>query len=506
VVRVACPADSPGAELVSRLAKAWAGQQQARVEVVRFDPPAAPPEADILILRPAELPTWVVRGAVLPVPDSLRTDPAYGWSSLLPIYRAQLLLWESKPWALPLVGESPLLVYRSDLYKDQACKAAWRAFQQKQPGRDRPILELRAPASWEELAEQAEFFRQHHPRGTPGPSLPPLPADDRQLDRLFYQVAAPHVRRAIREDEPVGADHLREVFAFHYDLETSQPRLAEPGFVESLELLQKLKDCRPPGASAHPEEAFLDDRGGAVLGVIEGDQLLKLQKSPTLHDKLGISPIPGALRLQGRPLKVPNVVPYLGAGGWFAAVLAGSKNPEAAWSLLANLTGPEQSGQIVAEARWGGGAVRQEQIGRDRWEAFDLDPARALVLKDVLARTLLRHGIKNPVLCLRIPNQASYQAAAVKEFRAALTDPKISAKQALEQVVAQWKELDQQKCLEQGFSATQVDVWTAGVLHQAATPWVLALHTVRLSREPEKARREYRTSLGLLGDLGEQRR
>ena len=38
--------------------------------------------------------------------------------------------------------------------------------------------ELRPPASWQELVGHAEFFREHHPSGKPGPSLPPLPADE----------------------------------------------------------------------------------------------------------------------------------------------------------------------------------------------------------------------------------------------------------------------------------------------------------------------------------------
>src|SRR4051794_28160719 len=74
VVRVACPS-SPAlpADIVRRQARVWAARQQARVEVVRYDPNAAfaprrGPEqgekADVWIMRPSELGKWAASDKV----------------------------------------------------------------------------------------------------------------------------------------------------------------------------------------------------------------------------------------------------------------------------------------------------------------------------------------------------------------------------------------------------------------------------------------------------------
>src|SRR5262249_24399772 len=157
---------------------------------------------------------------------------------VLAVYREHLLLWEGAPCAAPLAGEAPVCLYRADLYESEAHRKGYLAFQEGRAKGAKSVFELRPPASWEELALQAEYFRQHHPAGKRGPSLPPLPADDRELDRLFYTVAAGYGRRAARLDEPAARE---ELFTFHYDLDTGKSRIATPGFVAALRLLQRLQ-------------------------------------------------------------------------------------------------------------------------------------------------------------------------------------------------------------------------------------------------------------------------
>src|SRR5436305_689927 len=82
-----------------------------------------------------------------------------------------------------------------------------------------PPPELRPPVSWDEFATLAEFFCDKA-SGRSGPSLPPLPADNAALDRLFYTVAASYARRAVRVDESPGPGHAHDVFSFHYDQKT----------------------------------------------------------------------------------------------------------------------------------------------------------------------------------------------------------------------------------------------------------------------------------------------
>jgi multiple sugar transport system substrate-binding protein len=397
---------------------------------------------DVWIIRPAEMPQWASAGKLVPVPAELtRPDNAYAWMQLLPLYREQLLKWDRTNYALPLFGEVPICCYRADLYADEANRKAYRAWTEKEAGKAR---ELKAPASWEELADQAEFFHRHDPSGNPAPSLPPLPADEASIDRLFYAVAAPCARRAVREDE-AGSDR-DDVFAFHYDLKTGAPRIASPGFVYALKLLKRLQAYRPASVAARPEEAFA--AGKAKLCVTDGRWLVELAKAPGLREKIGICPVPGSERyftFAGAKKEVAaesNRVPYLGAGGWLAVVARSSAQQEAAWHFLASLTGPEGSNQLVLEPRWGG-PLRQGQLGRDNTISYELDATQSAALRDAMAKSL-QHGLKNPVLRLRIPDQGPHRSALVAAVREALTG-KTEAKAALKQAAQRWTELDRKK-------------------------------------------------------------
>jgi ABC-type glycerol-3-phosphate transport system substrate-binding protein len=445
-LRVACPGE-PVAAMVRSHARTWASWQLAHVEVRSYDPRRGPKkmdEADVWVIRPAELPHWAAAGRLLPAPASLRaTDSGYEWLGLLPVYREQLLLWDRKTYAVPLLGEAPLCCYRADLFADEKRNDAYRTFLGK---RGRFARELRAPASWEEFADIAEFFQKHPPAGKAAPSLPALPADDGALDRLFYTVAAPFARRAVREEENVAPD---EVFSFHYDLKDGTPRISTPGFVAALELLRRLQACRPAEPAAVPAKAFA--AGQAVLCLTDAPALVEFQNSPAVRDRFGVCPVPGAeyyYPFRGaekvRSKEESNRVPYLGGAGWLAVVPRTAKHPEAAWSLLANLSGPAVSMQAALEPRWGGGPIRMEQLGRESWGAFELDKQRSAALKEALGRTLQQHGLKNPVLCLRTPDQAAHRAALVAELRRALAG-KVDEKEALKRVAKRWEEIDAKK-------------------------------------------------------------
>jgi ABC-type glycerol-3-phosphate transport system substrate-binding protein len=447
-LRLACP---PGlGQLVQTQSRIWQSRQQATVRAEEYDPvkgPSAVADADVWLVPPADLPRWAAAGQVVALPRSF-TAPRqpFEWRTLLPAYREQLLTWNGSAWAVPLVGEAPVCVYRADVYDRPAVAEQYRQFQQDVK-KAATVLPLRAPATWQEFAVQAEFFSRHHPSGKSGPSLPPLPADEAALDRLFYTVAAPHARRAVPQDEPRGPDHVALVFAFHYDLQTGKPRIAGPGFVAALDLLQRLQSCRPEGPSARPAEAFLT--GQAILGVVEASWLVEFQKKPALRDRFGVCQVPGAdhyftlgderVVLKDRS----NRVPYLGGRGWLACVPSTSRQQEAALDLLADLAGPDRCAQAALEPGQGG-PVRTTGLLRESWSAYDLDGPRSAALREAMNRTLLGHGIKNPVVCLRTPDQAAHRAALVAEVRQALLERK-PAQQALAGAARKWEELDAKK-------------------------------------------------------------
>jgi multiple sugar transport system substrate-binding protein len=413
-------------------------------------PNQAEAPTDVLIFRPADLPHWAAAGQLVPLPDSYRAlDNPLAWNDLLPASREQLTLWDGKAYGLPVVGEAPVCCYRADLLKFSAHQAALRGIL----GRD-----LDGPATWEQFAQVAEYFRTHGVEGHPGPSLPPLPRADADLDRLFYSVATGFARRAIRFDTNRRDYQENEVFSFHYDSETGEPRIAAPGFVYALKLLQRLQACRPAEPMDHPEEAFR--AGRAVLCLIDAPWLVTFQKTPALRDKVGVCRVPGGERYfdyqtgqeRQHPQGTVNRVPYLGGGGWMAVVLRSSSNVEAAFDLLADLAGTKTSMQIFLGTRGSGGPTRTGQLFRHRWDSFDLDDQRATQLRDVLEETLLHRNLQDPAVCLRTPRQADHRAVLVRGLREALLEG-ADAERTLKNVAEEWKKLDR----EQGLAEHRAD-------------------------------------------------
>ena len=439
VLRVACPNETARAA-VREHGRAWESASGGRLETILYDPVAAtPPEADLWVLEAAQLPRWAAAGRLAPLPASVRDDPGVAWGGLLPLYRERLLTWDGAAYALPLLGDAPLCFYRKDLFQDPRHQAAFaRRYKHK----------LEAPATWEAFADIGEYF--YRQRGVrPAPSLPPLPGSPRGLERLFYSVAAPFARRAldeVGEDKAAAADQ----FAFSFDPETGRPRIDTPGFVHALGLLRRLQGCRPAGSAAEPWQAFR--KGDAVLCLGECGLLARFQeKGSPVWDRVGVCPVPGSSAYfdsaTGKEVKLEgdrvNRVPYRGAGALLLAVPRTSGHTEAAFALLAQLGGRSVSDQVVLEPRWGGGIVRQPQLDRDYWDSFRLDADEARELKRSLRRTF-QPGIRNPVVCLRVPEELAFVKVLTEEVRRSLESAKAEEPaQALKRVARRWQELIQ---------------------------------------------------------------
>jgi ABC-type glycerol-3-phosphate transport system substrate-binding protein len=431
-LRVACPGE-PAATIVARYGPTWAHAAGASVEVVGMDQADT---ADAWVLTPAEMPRWAQAGRLLPAPPQYTAeDGAYGWSALLPLLRNKLLVWDRTAYGLPLLGDAPLCVYRSDWLGSPRYRAEFK----QQYGR-----ELAPPGTWQDFAEIAEFFQRQKPDGS-AHSLPPLPADDDALDRLFYSVAVPFARPALREAEQRPPPD-EEVFSFHYDLNTGRPRNATAGFVAALKMLQRLQACRPPHSAADPLQTFA--QGGAALCLADAGAVGRFQQAPQVRGKFGLCRVPGSRMYYSYDTgeeKSPhggNHVPYLGAAGWLAVVPRTAPRPDAAFALFAGLSDRDTSRQIATEPAWGGGAYRRDHFDNPRaWYGFGLDHTQTLALLDVVRQTLTYPGLKNPVVRLRTPDQGAHRDALVAELRPALEKGAHPAA-ALAAVARRWDEID----------------------------------------------------------------
>jgi hypothetical protein len=124
-----------------------------------------------------------------------------------------------------------------------------------------------------------------------------------------------------------------------------------------------------------------------------------------------------------------------------AVVPQEAPHSEAAFALLAELAGKQIGRQIVFNPRWGGGYRQEHFTHLEPWYGFDLDESQTVALKEALWRTLAHPGIMNPVVRLRIPDQAARQQALVEQLRAALAKG-TSAGGALRAAARRWEELD----------------------------------------------------------------
>ncbi len=273
-----------------------------------------------------------------------------------------------------------------------------------------------------------------------------------RCEREFYAVAACYARRAVSADEPDGLDRSDELFGFYYDLKTGRPRIDGPGFVRALALLRRLRKCRPDEASPSPADAFRI--GQAVLCLADASRLTEFQteEGTKVRDRFGVCRTPAAScyypagGTECVPAADGNYVPYLGSGAWLGVVPKEAPHPDAAFSLLADLSGREASGQRVIGARFGGDPIRSEQLEeRTSWSGFELTPEVVKELREALQQTLLHRGVENPALPLRTPDASGHRIALDAALRTALTSPEVDPKKVLEDVARRWEEIDRAK-------------------------------------------------------------
>jgi len=415
---VTLTASCPNRELARALVpmvRSWEARTGAKVTL--SDAPMAPEGAtDMGVISATELGAWADAGRLAPVPPALRTDPAFQWRDLLPAYGERLANWGTDTVALPLTGDSAVLVYRRDRYGEPAVRAAVAK-------RFGPARVPGPPGSWEDLAAQALMFAELDKK----PSLSPLPADGAQLLDLFSRAAACFDRKALSDAESGGATD-REALAFHYSATTGAPRVSAPGFRAAAQMFARLSagGALPPGTA--PDQAAALAEGRAVFALLSLGELAEVLKTgPGPAARFGIAPVPGATttydpRQQKMIDGPPNFVPYT-AGGQFAVVRARCAHQAAAFELLAELAGPARSAELVAAPGLNAGPTRGAHLERDRlapWLAYGLDAERTRDLQDAL-RTFAGVSVRNPTLALRGPDRAAVVSALAPPLRSLTT-------------------------------------------------------------------------------------
>jgi multiple sugar transport system substrate-binding protein len=446
-VRVAMPNNHALKELLQRHGENWKELSGGSVEMVAADAPAA----DVRLLSSAEMPHWAQAGKLTPIPPATLEVPSFESGQLLRIYRYRLMDWDRKTYAIPVLGDSLLFVYRADVLEHPQHKKNLEE-------RLRHPLRPSGPATWQEWSVIAEYFSQQakwsadeSPKSLPRPAWPPLPASAADLDREFHAVAASFVRPGVNQerlDKLPQADRDRVLYNFHFDVQTGEPWIQSPGFVAALKFLQQVQILRASGATADAVKAFSE--GNALFGLVSLADIRALQEHPQLKDRIAVGPVPGSELYyapeagEERALtdRDGNAIPYIGSDGWLGAVAADAAHTEAALSLLQYLGSPQASLEIALEPRWGGGPTRRNHLdidNRSGWFGYGLNKERTNQMLTALEGQC-NPPIVNPVYRLRIPEERAYRDAFVESIRPALTG-QLSAESALGQAAKRWKNL-----------------------------------------------------------------
>lgn len=441
VVKVWC-ADERLGEVFGSRAKAWAFRHGAKVELVKGEA-----DADLLLVPPARLGKFDPPTALQSVPASVAGENAdYQWGDLLGVYQSRLAHWGAERYAVPLVGEGHVLVYRADVLADPAFVTAFRE------KHNRPPLPIR---TWDELGEVGAFATAR--AGKPG--LPPLPADPAAAVATLGHVAACYDRLAATGGGGSRAGSATDTYfrglSFYTDVDVLrnnpgkqwEVRFAAPAFAEAFRWFEKTRDARPPEPG---DPAAAVTTGTAVAAVLPLSDLAKLPKdtaSGAVDAKFGVGSVPGSesyFDADGKRQKTAGVnrIPHYTGGGLVGVVRKSASHSESAWALLAELGGPLGSTATMDTPAVGGGPIRIDHAddAPRLWQQYGFDKARTEDLNRAM-REYVARGTINPAVDLRTPDVDAINALLARHLLK-VAKGEVTADAGHQQAVKEWRELD----------------------------------------------------------------
>jgi multiple sugar transport system substrate-binding protein len=370
---------------------------------------------------------WIadVQPYLAPVPPAMLASPQY--QDVLPHYQ-RIAKWGDVPLQVPVDGDRHYLQYRRDLLEDPALRAEFR----RATG-----TELRVPETWKELNEIARFFQGRRlAGGSTVFGITEVTVSDALLGNEFIKRAASY------------AKHPEVGGGFYFDLETMEPLVNTPGWVEALQDFVAAQELRPPGGKNLSFFGLIDSfaRGEAVFTDSWDDPFVKaMEPSSPLRDKVGAALSPGSRRVWNRrtsrwdELALPNRVPYI-AYGWTCAVARDALNQAAAFDFLGYFSNPANHAADLTVGRFGINPFRRSDLDERFWVArAGWGPAAARSYVQTLAA---QAQAPHRILDLRVHLGQQYvQALAVGVYRA--LSGRQQPQEALDEVAQRWRELTQ---------------------------------------------------------------
>ncbi|MBF0255278.1 MAG: extracellular solute-binding protein [Gammaproteobacteria bacterium] len=378
---------------------------------------------DVYVVTTSWLGSLFAADAVAELPP--RVMEQIDWQDVLPIYRDNLLTWNSRPYALPYDGDTVTLYYRRDLLEDPGHRAAFEA---------RFGYPLRAPATWREVHEIADFFTGWDWSGDGEPDYGLV--GNRKVDGsamlIFLSRAAAYARHP---DDP----------AFYFDPLDMTPRIDNPGFVRALAEYVEALDHGPPGMSNF---AGNDVRAHFIAGccALAVDWanigiMAESAEASRVRGRVGYAPLPGADEVwnsaegswEQRPNRVASMV-----GNYLFLVSRHSRDPELAFAFAAHMTSREMTARLVVTPSTGINPSRLSHLDDSpAWEGIGFSHEAAERYLGMIRSALASQSV---IFDVRIPGSARYYASLDQAIMRALRGEQ-SPQEALSQAAQEWQVL-----------------------------------------------------------------
>jgi multiple sugar transport system substrate-binding protein len=358
-----------------------------------------------------------------PIPKKMLSAAQY--RDVLPHYK-NIASWGDVPYQVPVDGDRHYLQYRRDLLEDPVLRAEFR----KQTGKD-----LQVPTTWPELHEVARFFQGRRlPDGRTVHGISEVTVSDALLGNQFIKRAAPY------------AKHPRVKGGFYFDLETMEPLVNTPGFVEALKDLVAAQDLYPPGGRNFTFFQVIRSFGAgeSVFSDSWDDPFVQaMETTSPLRNKVAAALSPGSRRAWNRKtrrwddLAEVNYVPYV-VYGWTSAVPRSTPHKDAAFDFLGFYANKANHTSDLLVGRFGMNPFRRSDLDKHFWvkqAGWDEAAAGSYVrMLDLMSRSRSR------VLDLRIHRGQEYVYILSVGVYRALTGRE-SPQAALDQVAERWRQL-----------------------------------------------------------------
>jgi multiple sugar transport system substrate-binding protein len=358
-----------------------------------------------------------------PLPPKMLRSPEY--RDVLPHYRS-IASWGDVAYMAPIDGDRHYLQYRRDLLESPAFRAEFR----KASGR-----ELGVPRTWPELQEIARFFQGRKlPGGETISGIAEVTVSDALLGNYFIKRAAPY------------AKHPDVKGGFYFDLETMEPLINTPGFVEALKDFVAAQDLYPVGGQ---RMSFFDairtfGRGNVVFSDSWDDPFIEaMERGNPLRNKVAAALSPGSRKVWNRRAgkwdEFPDVnyAPYI-VYGWTSGVSKASARKAAAFDFLGYYANRDNHRGDLQVGRFGMNPFRRSDLDAGFWTRnAGWDPA---VARSYVQTLESQSRSRNRILDLRIHRGQEYvQHLAVGVYRA--ITGRDTPQAALDAVAERWREL-----------------------------------------------------------------